>query len=494
MESPTPSLVDVAMRSLPVILPVLDFTTIKNELFPIVAAVFSKTNSLAIKVRGLQAFVILCGGSNESDDGLDGLSPDKKKASSSSALDKYTMQEKIVPLIKAIKTKEPAVMMAALSVLRVVGEFADADFVAMDVLPVLWSMSLGPLLNLKQFQSFMELIKTLSRRVEDEQIKKLQELSSGTNAGASVPNEDFMAFGGITGTAFETTNGASEDDFETLVKGKSSSHSRDVMDAGWESQHNASRTASPPVQRSSTPQFSWSTPGPTTVAVAPAPQPAFRTVTPDLGRFDALTPASTQFSTPMQPTAAGGSNSMMQTATMNSAQSTTGMNWGASPASNAAANPWASPSSPPSTITPSAFGSVTHSMSNMSMDMSSPQPRQPQRSTSSFSLAPPPSSGTPSAPSGFSLPPPPGGGQPQRQTSFVKPNYGGGLGQASAPLGSMNNMMGGGGSMNSMLTMNNGGGMAGMMLAQQNQQQQQSRQQASGAGAGSSLDQYESLI
>lgn len=78
-------------------LPVLDFSTIKNELFPVIAMVFSRTNSLAIKVRGLQAFVVLCGGSNDpagGDDGLDGLSADKKKkTSSSSALDKYTMQE-----------------------------------------------------------------------------------------------------------------------------------------------------------------------------------------------------------------------------------------------------------------------------------------------------------------------------------------------------------------------------------------------------------------
>jgi SCY1-like protein 2 len=99
-----------------VILPVLDFSTIKNELFPVIATIFSKTNSLTIKVRGLQAFVILCGGSNdpEADDGLDGFGTETKKTSSSTALDKYTMQEKIVPLVKAIKTKEPGVMIAAL--------------------------------------------------------------------------------------------------------------------------------------------------------------------------------------------------------------------------------------------------------------------------------------------------------------------------------------------------------------------------------------------
>ncbi|EQL01093.1 protein kinase domain-containing protein ppk32 [Ophiocordyceps sinensis CO18] len=168
IECPTHAIVDAALKTLPAVLPVLDFTTIKNELFPVVSMVFSKTNSLAIKVRGLQAFVVLCGGSTEAavDDGLDGLATDKK-TSSSSALDKYTMQEKIVPLVKAIRTKEPAVMISALNVLRIVGQIADAEFVAMEILPVLWSMSLGPLLELKQFQAFMELIKSLSRRRND---------------------------------------------------------------------------------------------------------------------------------------------------------------------------------------------------------------------------------------------------------------------------------------------------------------------------------------
>jgi len=84
------------------------------------------------------------------------------------------MQEKIVPLIRAIKTKEPAVAMAALNVLRQIGGVADAEFVALDLLPVLWSMSLGPLLDLQQFQAFQDLIKSLSSRVESEQTKKLQ--------------------------------------------------------------------------------------------------------------------------------------------------------------------------------------------------------------------------------------------------------------------------------------------------------------------------------
>ncbi|ROV88499.1 hypothetical protein VSDG_09334 [Cytospora chrysosperma] len=219
--APTHSVVDAGLRSLPVVLPVLDFSTIKNDLFPTVAHVFSKTTSLAIKVRGLQAFVILCGGSSDTSDnsGLDGLGPERKPSSSSTALDKYTMQEKIVPLIKAIKTKEPAVMVEALNVLRVVGDYADTEFIAMDILPILWNMSLGPLLNLKQFQNFMELIKSLSKKVEEEQTRKLQELSGVTNGSAAGPADDFMSFGGITGTQFDAATGATEDDFEKLVKG-----------------------------------------------------------------------------------------------------------------------------------------------------------------------------------------------------------------------------------------------------------------------------------
>lgn len=502
IESPTPALVDVAMRGLPAILPILDFSTIKNELFPVIATVFSKTNSLAIKVRGLQAFVVLCGGSNNSSggssDGLDGFGVEKKKTSSSSALDKYTMQEKIVPLIKAIKTKEPAVMVAALNVLRVIGDVADADFVAMDILPILWSMSLGPLLDLKQFQTFMELIKSLSRRVEDEQTKKLQELSGGNTNGKALENEDFMAFGGITGTQFDSTNGASADDFERLVKGKATGtlESSNPMDSGgWDS---APARAASPRAKSPAPAFSWSTPSPATAGAPfggfgapPKPQSSFRTVTPDLGNFQTLSPSSTQYSQPLQPISALTSPTTAAPANP----------WGATTPSAPAANPWAS-SAPVNTMSP-----LTTSMSGLSMN----QQRPPmQSSMSSFSLAPPPTTSSPS--SAFSLPRPPGVPQMNASTSSLgqTSNFGGmsNTMNAMGNVGSMNSMMGTGmaalkpmntgGSMGSMgmNSMNNGmnklGGMnnigVGGIGGVQSPPQPQQNQQRSG------LDKYESLI
>ncbi|KAK4103325.1 ARM repeat-containing protein [Parathielavia hyrcaniae] len=511
LESPTPSLVDAALKSLPSVLPQLDFSTIKNELFPVIAAIFSRTNSLAIKVRGLQAFVTLCGGSIDpgGDDGLDGLAPQKKKATSSTALDKFTMQEKIVPLIKGIKTKEPAVMMAALNVLQVVGKVADADFVALEVLPSLWSMSLGPLLDLKQFQAFMELIKTLSSRVEEEQVKKLQELAGGS-AGSSAIKDDFMSFGPVAASSLDA-NGT-ETDFESLVKGGSGAVSANPLESGWDSMAPAATVTSPTVNsRKSTPTatFSWSSP-PAAPAAAPAnkfsavktQQPGFRTVTPDLASFQPMTPSATQYSQPLQPTSKpiGGAprNPLV-------AQVTTSVNWGAPAASSSSSNPWSSPPASHQPPTTSSFGSPPLN----------PQ-QQTQNRTPSFSLPPPPGAGTGSSLSGFSLAPPPGASQtaqrPQITTATSTPAFSGlggmhsmntlasasnmtvgglGTGMGMATMKSLNTNtgmgmgmgMGNGTSMNRMMGMGTG---IGMGQPQQNQGHEQ--------GSKTGLDKYESLL
>ncbi|KAL7946102.1 kinase-like domain-containing protein [Trichoderma barbatum] len=489
IECPTPAIVDVALRSFSVVLPVLDFSTIKNELFPVVASVFSRTNSLAIKVRGLQAFVVLCGGTNESsadDAGLSGLEG-SKKTSSSSALDKYTMQEKIVPLVKGIKTKEPAVMMAARDLMLVVGQTADAEFVAMDILPILWNMSLGPLLNLKQFQSFMDLIKSLSRKVEDEQTRKLQELSGSANGLSTAANEDFMAFGGVTGTAFDATNG-NEDDFEALVKGRvGGGSSSATRTPSWE---DSPHVAAASVSRSSTatpqtPSFSWSTQPPMSPPVKQpislqSQQPSFRTVTPDLNRFEVMTPSSTQFSQPLQPTHSG----FQQSPAQQPAAASPSFGWSSTAAATTKSfTPPPLASNYSSTMSNSSSGSafgqgMASSMSNMALNAQ--RPTLSDSRGSSFSLAPPPAGNTMASPttsgmSGFSLAPPPAGSQiawgsssPSQQQ---KPTGFGGM--SNSPMGAM-------GSSSSFTS----------SIPQQPQQPQQQQQQQQRSG----LDKYESLI
>lgn len=383
IESPTPPLVDAGLRSLPTVLPVLDFSTIKNELFPVIASVFSKTSSLAIKVRGLEAFVILAGGSSEaeaSNDGLDGIAVESKKKTPASALDKYTIQEKMVPLIRAIKTKEPAVILAALKVLRQIGSVVDTEYLAMEVLPILWSMSLGPLLNLQQFREFIELIKTLSTRVEVEHTKKLNELG-GSNPTSS--STDIMSFGTIS--AFPSTNGSSdtaEADFERLVHGRVSTSAAAPTDTNA-----ANRPAANPA-----PTFSWSTPVASQQTTALRPQASMsRTVTPDLSAFTTLSPSSTQFSTPLQPTLKYNPPALQpqQTTPIYQAPAQASSIWNAPPQPpSTTPNPWASPSQPTA-----PFQSMNNSMKSLSLQQQS-QAQRPTMTTStnSFSLPPPPMS------------------------------------------------------------------------------------------------------
>lgn len=119
LESSTHAIVDLALQALPTILPHLDFSTVKNDLFPVVAQDFSKTSSMAIKIRGLEALCVLCGGSasrSTMDDDLNGVAK-AKPATTNPVLDKYTIQEKVVPLLRGIKTKEPAVMVSRAGIL-----------------------------------------------------------------------------------------------------------------------------------------------------------------------------------------------------------------------------------------------------------------------------------------------------------------------------------------------------------------------------------------
>jgi SCY1-like protein 2 len=299
--------------------------------------------------------------------------------SNSTILDKYTVQEKIVPLLKVMKTKEPAVMMAALAVFRQVGKIADAEFLAMDVLPILWSFSLGPLLNLQQFQEFMTLIKALSSKIEQEQTRKLRDLSSSNTNGISNSSraKDLMNMGSTN--AMFGANGqedVGESDFERLVLGRGGAGTASSTDMlGDNPRPQPQRAQSTQVQ---TPTFSWSTPP---MSTAPAPtniwasigNPGSRTITPDNTLFSAANSRPAQDSRFAQ-TAANGLSSFP----------------------------------PMQPMAPSA--SLYSGMGGAASTMPVMQPLQPQ---STFSIAPPPqTSGSMSA---FSIPPPPSQGTFQNQ-------------------------------------------------------------------------------
>ncbi|EFE30509.1 uncharacterized protein ARB_02671 [Trichophyton benhamiae CBS 112371] len=269
------------------------------------ASVFAKTSSLAIKVRGLEAFCVLCGGSSKpsnqsTDDDLSGIITDTQtaaKSSSNSILDKYTIQEKLIPLLKAIKTKEPAVMIAALNVFKQIGHIVDIEFAALEVLPILWSFALGPLLNVQQFSSFMEFIKSLSSKIEREQTKKLQQLSSGSDAGGFSKNSSLQ-----TGRMSPLHNGgeagSDKSDFERLVLGKNKASSPSI-DAWGDWGDSSTSMAQTPTKTETVPQFSWSSGSTAAAATArqgnggiAKPNANMRSITPDttINSFPTLQP------------------------------------------------------------------------------------------------------------------------------------------------------------------------------------------------------------
>ncbi|KAL1926285.1 hypothetical protein VTP01DRAFT_5982 [Rhizomucor pusillus] len=186
LEAPTPVVQEKALRIIPSLSESLDYTTVKNSLFPRVQVLFAQTTLLSVKVSTLICFHSMI-----------------------KVIDKYTMQEKLVPLLKNIKTKEPAVMLATLAVYDEMGKHLDKEIVATEILPQLWRMSFGPLLNLDQFKKFMKTIRELTTRVEEAhtrhltEVKSLEEQTRSVSAKNSPANGSPQVLGGEDAMSFE---------------------------------------------------------------------------------------------------------------------------------------------------------------------------------------------------------------------------------------------------------------------------------------------------
>lgn len=325
----------------------------------------------------------------------------------------------------------------------------------MDILPILWQFSLGPLLNLPQFQAYMTLIKSTSARVEQEQTRKLQEL--GANSTTATSRNEFMSFGGPPASnGFDTPNGGDDTNFEALVRGgnQGSTGGSDMLggDPWANASGNASNSSnilpSRPANRAnnSSPApatFAWSTPPvspppPTNLSV---PQGNSRAITPDStfsslnSSFPAMNPTnpgigSPTFSQP-QSRPAMGMTSMMShpTTTLPYTAPNAGLDW--SKANTSSTSGWGSSS------TNSTMSSGLSNFTAISPSQSQPQRQNNNASPySGFSIAPPPVK--PTNTGTFSIAPPPMLNASNRS--------------ASASGGSSLNSLGGmkGGSMNSM--------------------------------------------
>lgn len=337
--------------------------------------------------------------------------------------------------------------MAAHDVFKAIAPQVDSDFLAMDILPILWQFSLGPLLNLPQFQAYMTLIKSTSARVEQEQTRKLQEL--GANSTSATTRNEFMSFGGPPASnGFDSSsNGADDTNFEALVRGNQGTTGSSDMLGGdtWAnasaSPHNTlpSRPANRANNASPAPAtFSWSSapvsPPPSTILSAP--QGKNRAITPDNtfsslnSSFPAMSPSNPGIGSPSFSQQQSMNTMMSQSASTPSYTApSSGIDW--SKATVPSTSNWG---------TSSTSNTMSSGLSNFSAITPSQPQAQRQNSTASpysaFSIAPPPLK--PATTGTFSIAPPPSLGASNRTTSA-----GGGLSMnsmSSVKSGNMNSM------------------------------------------------------
>ncbi|CUA68500.1 SCY1-like protein 2 [Rhizoctonia solani] len=183
LDSEHPHVQERALKAVPDLCETIDYAEVQGVLFPRVALVFTKTRILSVKVSTLVCFLAMV-----------------------KTLDQASLTQKLVPLLSKIRTKEPSVMLATLDVHERMGMKVDREAVATLVLPQLWAMSVGPLLNIAQFQRFMTVIKSLSERIEKEHAQHLRDSQRVEDRSAIASNNSVnTAVAGV--------------DFHTLVSG-----------------------------------------------------------------------------------------------------------------------------------------------------------------------------------------------------------------------------------------------------------------------------------
>lgn len=145
LESEQSYVQEKALQIVPRLCEVLEYSHVKEVLFPKIAALFTKTKVLSVKCNTLICFHSMI-----------------------SVLDKHTLTEKLVPILARIKTREPSVMIATLAVHEAMSKKVDRETLATSIIPQLWTMSMGAQLSADQFQRFMKAVDEMGQRVRTE--------------------------------------------------------------------------------------------------------------------------------------------------------------------------------------------------------------------------------------------------------------------------------------------------------------------------------------
>ncbi|KAJ2392478.1 Protein kinase domain-containing protein ppk32 [Coemansia sp. RSA 2603] len=179
---------------------------VRERLLPLVQHVYGRATILATKVQALECIHGMLG-----------------------VLDKTTVVDKVLPMLRRTKSREPGVVMAMVRAYDEISQRAlDARGVAREVLPELWAILVDARLDAEQFAVLEKLVARLSQGILQERRAKAEELGRIEVVKQRVEKADNVA-----GT-FETQG------FEALLRatvGSSPSRSAAADDGsggGWE--------------------------------------------------------------------------------------------------------------------------------------------------------------------------------------------------------------------------------------------------------------------
>ncbi|SCU88059.1 LAMI_0D08592g1_1 [Lachancea mirantina] len=154
---------EALISKLKICLDALDYSTVKQFLFPLLSQLFMKTTSSSIKSSCIKSFELLI---------------DEKLA------DKFTCTENMLPLFKSMKTRDPRILMTCLGLFRKFPTLTDDENVLVaELLPLLWDFSLAMSLRPSQYAEFTDVINKISSKVQKSHMEKVK-ASNGLRTAA----------------------------------------------------------------------------------------------------------------------------------------------------------------------------------------------------------------------------------------------------------------------------------------------------------------------
>lgn len=182
LDSPSAAIVQKSLQAISSVTDLIDFTMVRSSVFPKMMTLYASSTSLAVRVNVLGCVISMI-----------------------SKLDKVTVSDKLLPILRENRLRHPALYMAVIGVFDEVGKHhMDREMMARLVIPELWLLAVDVVLNPEQFKRTMGIVRDMETKVEELHLRYLQD--SGT----------FQKLSQTPSSTGPNENGATR--FEDLVK------------------------------------------------------------------------------------------------------------------------------------------------------------------------------------------------------------------------------------------------------------------------------------